>query len=62
MHVIVGHLGNLLLVLKDYCRTLCPTFLGKTSDIGVKTSDMSGCPTVFKKHCHHNAANRSQIG
>ena len=51
MHVIVGHLGHLLLVLKDYCRTLCLTFWGKTSDIGVETSDMSGCPTVFQKHC-----------
>ena len=51
MHVIVGHLDHLFLVLQDYFRTLCPTFWGKTSDIGDKTSDMSGCPTVFQKHC-----------
>ena len=39
-----------MLILHYYCRTICPTFCPKTSDIGVKTSDMSGCPTVFQKH------------
>ena len=52
MHVNIGHLGHLLLILHDHCRTLCPTFWSKTSDIGVKTSDMSGCPTVFQIHCN----------
>ena len=50
MHVNVRHLGHLLLILHDHCWTSCPTFWGKTSDVGVKTSDMSGCPTVFQKH------------
>ena len=52
---IVLHLSDIgsimMLILHYYCRTICPTFCPKTSDIGVKTSDMSGCPTVFQKHC-----------
>ena len=35
----------------SYNWTLCPTFYHQLSDIRVKTSDMSGCPTVFQKHC-----------
>ena len=48
--VSIGHWEHMMLILHDYCRTICPTFCPKTSDIGVKTSDMSGCPTVFQKH------------
>ena len=33
-------------------RTSCPTFWHKTSDMEVKTSDMSGCPTTFHLHCN----------
>ena len=50
--VSIGHWEHMMLILHDYCRTICPTFCPKTSDIDVKTSDMSGCPTVFQKHCH----------
>ena len=49
--VSIGHLEHMMLILHNYCRTICLTFWNKTSDIGVKTSDMSGCPTVFQKHC-----------
>ena len=49
--VFVGHWEHMMLILHDYCRTICPMVCPKTSDIGVKTSDMSGCPTVFQKHC-----------
>ena len=48
--VSIGHLEHMILILHNYCRTICPTFCSKTSDIGVETSDMSGCPTVFQKH------------
>ena len=53
--VSIGHWEHMMLILHDYYRTICPTFCLKTSDIGVKTSDMSGCPTVFQKHCLHIA-------
>ena len=40
-----------MLILHDYCWTICPMCCSKTSDISVETSDMSGCLTVFQKHC-----------
>ena len=51
--VYLGHWKHMMLILHDYCRTICPAFCPKTSDIGVKTSDMSGCPTVFFKNTAH---------
>ena len=44
----------MMLILDDYCRTISMTFLKKMSDIHVKTLDISGCPTVFQKHCYTN--------
>ena len=29
-----------------------PTFWQKTSDMEIKTSDMSGCQTTFRLHCN----------
>ena len=35
--VSIGHWEHIMLILHDYCRTICPMFYPKTSDVGVRT-------------------------
>ena len=51
-HVLSGHCDIMIYFPYNFGRTLCPTFYHQLSDIRVKTSDMSGCPMVFQKHCY----------
>ena len=45
--VSIGHWEHMMLIVHDYCRTICLVFWDKTLDIGVETSDMSECLTFY---------------